>query len=553
MPTILSNEVYFGIGDAIAGLGLFLIIPQYLKPIYVFRLRVLGIGMRWLYAFPGVGFVCVVLGSLSLYFPTWVPTLGRHPLFWELLGGALYAVSYSALAWVTIFPARTGQRSIASYVRAGTNLLASASEQDRVELTEDLVSNMRRLIVIADVKGAMDPSHPTSKEQAASFSESFLRILSDPAFCNTMVSRVPWEAARILQTFSQTRPKELVGRAFVHQITRQALLTPAMSGAKDVDEHAFPDVPPLAKAAFGDGFINTRYHPWEGPDAPDFDDLPADKVERVLNAAKLTVDEHIASGFAPTSENMVRMQEMVETITRRVCALKTAGADMTMQAATLSHGMKHIVMATRKYLSGLAPEDRHELYADADMVRDFSTLDTIAELVISVMENTSHGFSGFDDKFWNMARELWDAVLPRFGAEAPGMDPLQQRVTMKLIEKIKEALEGYYSPLLRQALAIIGPYHAKGEAKGRTAFKICRDLLYRELRTFPLLHETDPEREHALLPDNVRYEAETTELIHRYSFGGEDRTNLSELHVPDLSLAAESISIGPAPADALSQ
>ena len=38
----MAPSVYFSIGDAIAGLGIFLLIPQYLKPIYVFRLRVLG-------------------------------------------------------------------------------------------------------------------------------------------------------------------------------------------------------------------------------------------------------------------------------------------------------------------------------------------------------------------------------------------------------------------------------------------------------------------------------------------------------------------------------
>jgi hypothetical protein len=119
------------------------------------------------------------------------------------------------------------------------------------------------------------------------------------------------------------------------------------------------------------------------------------------------------------------------------------------------------------------------------------------------------------------------------------MDPLQQRVVLKLVEKVRESLEGYYSPLSRQALAVIGPYAGKGEAKGRTAFKICRDLLYREMRAFPALHASDPAREVSFLPTNVRYDPETTELVHRYSFGDEDRTNLTTLYVPELSLDAE--------------
>jgi hypothetical protein len=162
-------------------------------------------------------------------------------------------------------------------------------------------------------------------------------------------------------------------------------------------------------------------------------------------------------------------------------------------------------------------------------------------MVISVLENTSHEFSGFDDKFGNMAREIWDSVLPRFGAQGPGMDPLQQRFVLRLIEKIRENMEGWYSPLSRQALAVIGPYAAKAESSERTAFKICRDLFYQEFREYPALYEKDAERAKTLLPDNVRYDPDTATLVHRYSFGDEDRTILPALEIAPIILSAEAI------------
>ena len=67
-----------------------------------------------------------------------------------------------------------------------------------------------------------------------------------------------------------------------------------------------------------------------------------------------------------------------------------------------------------------------------------------------------------------MAGEIWDAALPRFGAQPEGMDALQQRVTLKLIEKTRESMEGWHSPLPRLALALIGPYAPKGESAERT-------------------------------------------------------------------------------------
>jgi hypothetical protein len=551
----MGSNVYFSIGDAIAGLGIFLLIPQYLKPIYVFRLRVLGIGLRLLYALPGVGFLCVVAAALVPYVPESAPVLLRTPLSWELIGGFLYAISYSALAWVYIFPARPGPRSIAKYVRAGTNLLASASDEDRVELAADILANIKTLIRIADAQGA-ETQADKNVSDAAAYSESFLRILSDPVFCRTVVSRVPWDAARILRAFSEEHPTAQVGRDFVHQITRQSLIASA-TGARQIDWSSFSDAPPLAKAAFGDAFLNRYYLPWEGIAASDFDEIDAALMERVYEAARLTVDEHIADGFSVQSYNVARLQETFEVIGRRIAVLKKTDADISRVAETLGQAVKHIVEATRNYLASAAPETRQGLYADEIAVRDFSTIDSIAEVVISVLENAAQEFAGYDDKLWRMAREIWDSVLPRFGVQPAGMDPLQQRFTLKLIEKMKESLEGLYSPLSRQALAIIGPYSAKGESKERTGFKICRDLVYLELKAFPAYFEADVERASALLPDNVRYEAETTTLIHRYSFGGEDRTSLALLEIPAVSLDRETVGMsrrdaGTAPAVAAS-
>jgi hypothetical protein len=102
-------------------------------------------------------------------------------------------------------------------------------------------------------------------------------------------------------------------------------------------------------------------------------------------------------------------------------------------------------------------------------------------------------------------------------------------------------MEGWYSPLPRLALAIIGPYAPKGDTAERTAFKICRDMFYRELKAYPAFQESDPERAKSFLPNNVRYDPSTSELIHRYSFGQEDHTNLNALDIPSDSLDAESM------------
>src|SRR5690349_17942146 len=102
----MEYSPYFTIGDAVAGLGIFLLIPQFLKPVYVFRLRVLGLGLRTLYATAALGFICVFGGALAAHNPELFPVVLRSPPIWEYAAGFLYATSYTALGLVYIFPAR---------------------------------------------------------------------------------------------------------------------------------------------------------------------------------------------------------------------------------------------------------------------------------------------------------------------------------------------------------------------------------------------------------------------------------------------------------------
>jgi len=539
--------VYFSIGDAVAGLGIFLIIPQFLKPIYFFRLRVIGIGLRTLYAMAGLGFICVVIAALVPMLPTTAPALIRLPLVWELAGATLYAMCYTALGWVYIFPARVTTRSITQYVRAGSNLLASASEEDRVEFAADVLANIKKLIRIGDEPpGAQSKTWFLSHRQrgtgeTSAYSESFLRLLADPVFCRTLVIRLPWDAARLLKAFSEAQPKTQVGRIFVHQLTREWLLSAETVGVGDIDWRTFSDAPELADAAFGDTFMNRHYLPWESFSASDFTKIDTGLMERIERAAKLTIDDHIRDRFSYQSYNTARLQETFEILSRQIFLLKKAEADIAPCANILGRSVKYIVESTRTYCRSAKGADGKALFASGDTVSGFSALDSIAELVISVLENTAYEFGGFEDKFWPMAREIWDATLPRFGAQPEGMDALQQRVTLKLIEKTRENMEGWYSPLPRLALALIGPYAPKGETAERTAFKICRDMFYRELKAYPAFHDNDPERAKTFLPSNVRYDPATSALSHRYSFGQEDHTNLNALEIATEPLAEESM------------
>ena len=376
--------------------------------------------------------------------------------------------------------------------------------------------------------------------ELAAYSESFLGLLADPVFCRTLVTRLPWDAARILGAFSKEKPSQQVGRAFVHQIARHTLIAAETMGAKEDDWRGFTDAPALSLAAFGDTYLNRHYVPWEAMAAPNLDTVDISMMERIARAAHVTINEYLRGRFSYQSYNIARLQEFYDVLSRRIYLMKKADVDVLQFSNILGGSVKYIIEATRDHCRKATTEERRALYSRDDLSSDLSALESITELVLSVLENTAFEFSGFDDKLWNMTRDIWDSVLPRFGMEAPGMDPLQRGFVLKLIEKTRENMEGWYSPLSRQALAFIGPY-AKVEPTERTAFEICRDLFYQEYRAYPEFYEKDPDRAKTFLPNNVSYEPDCASLVHRYSFGGEDRTQLTSLDIPAVSLDFETL------------
>ena len=228
---------------------------------------------------------------------------------------------------------------------------------DRVEFVADILANIRKLIRIADLTGSQPRAttrfmlhfHRRSRADIAADSESFLRLLADPVFCRTLVSRLPWDAARILRAFSDEKPIEQVGRAFVHQLTRLTLIAAETVGAKEDEWLSFSDAPALSKAAFGDTYLNRHYLPWEGLSAADLNAADLAMLQRISHAAELTIDEYVAGRFSYKSFNIARLQESYEVLSRRIYVMKKAGEDVSQFANVLAHSVKYIVEATRQH------------------------------------------------------------------------------------------------------------------------------------------------------------------------------------------------------------
>lgn len=139
-------NIYFSIGEATAALSITLIIPQFLKPIYRFRLATQSIQLAHVYLIVFLGAGCVLAATI-------LPNIGiprgsifAYPVFWEFFGGLFFFVAFGALAFALLRPAGARRGTYPRFAQAAADFLAHADKQDQSDFSGDLLRNIERLI-----------------------------------------------------------------------------------------------------------------------------------------------------------------------------------------------------------------------------------------------------------------------------------------------------------------------------------------------------------------------------------------------------------------------
>jgi hypothetical protein len=139
---------YFTIGNAVAALALTLAVQQFLKPIYQFRLRAMG--LRFTYAvyavFIGAIFAIIAAAAPSIVFLR--GTMLGYPINWEIASGLIIGAAYAIFAIIALRPASVTRRNINSFTWAGSELLSEATDEDRLVFAKDILDgrNIQKLV-----------------------------------------------------------------------------------------------------------------------------------------------------------------------------------------------------------------------------------------------------------------------------------------------------------------------------------------------------------------------------------------------------------------------
>lgn len=549
------QSIYFSIGEAVAALTITLIIPQFIKPIYQFRLSCQSVRLKHIY-------VIVFLGAFCVLVATFLPNVNIprgsiliYPVFWELTGGVLFLCALAVLAIIFLRPATVKHRAYPRFARAAANFLAHANKQNQSDFSKDLLHNIMKLIDTAQFEVRRERSaffdfRYRREIEDAQYARSLLQLVAEPQFCETLVHRCPWDTAAMLRRISDKSKNSDAVKRFIQEIGRQAIICPSSMVAREIGYKGFCEAPVLSQALFENSFINMNYQPISGLEYGDFENIDQNKIDRLMHGLRSNLATVLKSGDYYWDRSLAEMADHLGSVASSAHRQVRANRDNNQAVFAINTGLKRLIEDTVKHLNVLDQKTYEGLYVDkvdrngTDLEdiswRDFTLLDDLSESVLQVIYSFANDFEGYDDAFWSTALELTNNYFRRFGAQLDGMNPLQQRLALKLMAKVKDNMDGWYPAVTRVLLSVIGPYNdstTKGE-NPNSAYSLLRRAFYSELMRFPDLYEKDPEKAADYLPPDIRYEADSATLIKICRGGEESSTELQTLSIEPVNFGA---------------
>jgi len=565
---------YFSVGDAIAALAFTLAIQQLFKPIYLFRLRVYGLSITKLSIAVFAGAFCCIVAMILPNMPINHTGILEYPIFWELFGGLLIFGAYGTTAWVSLKPARIYALNLHTFVGAAASLLSEASDDDRVSFARDLFTggNFKRLFAYASawtraewqasavaferLRETAPPGTPLTiagRPRPSAFylfahrreltagrdAIALLQIISDPDFCAVLVRKCSWLTAAMLDMLAKDELHIDQAKSFVQEIANQAILNDDSMLAKETGYTGFGTVPYLSQALFGNWFILNRFEPLQGlgfktPKAPS-----EGFVGRLNTAGKLMFTTAIKGGSYWGEHYIYGVQDAYEHVIRNSSYANQNPLSVEFRV-TLHLGIRELYKMMGNALDRLSPDRRKSLFIRDKKKFTNDIVDALASIIYESLARIANDFRGADDNSWTHAISVIMDIYPQYESTiACGMDPLQQRVAIKLIDKLSNNMDGWYPAISRVLLSTIGPYAGGAPPANRTAFVILKDAVYRELQKLPALSTKHPDRLTDFFPPSVTYDIATNTLSHVYRDGRAIVTDLASLQIPEIDLLDE--------------
>jgi hypothetical protein len=377
--------------------------------------------------------------------------------------------------------------------------------------------------------------------ERAGYAWSILRIIADPAFCRTLVTRDAWALARMLRDLAETRLRSRSLEEFLEQLGIQAVICDDSMVAREIEYHGFGAAPLLLDALFSEPFILDAYNPFGGlrfeVDAP----LTSALLERFNRAAEKAYIAMIDSGSIWHVGSAHSIESFYEGVFQKVwLPRKKSDWDVNLRIE-MNRAVGNAIDLADRLTATLSDQQVQSLYVKHPNEYRHDLLETLVMVVYNALAFISNHFEGYGDDFWFLAHEAISKSFPSIGEQPDGMSPFQQRLAIKLLKKLDDNLKGFYPSISRVLLSRIGPYQHKVEPKNQAAFIIFKNAMYERMRRLQELAAKDLAKVPDYLPDDVTYNFTANELTHSYRDGRRIVTSLNALKIEPVSLLSEGI------------
>lgn len=548
----MGDQLNFSIGEAIAILSITLAVPQFARPVVLFRLRAQRLRLSWLYAAVFFGCFVTVIAVIAPRF-LWLPQLLQFSLFWELLATAIFVAVFAIFSSAFLWAPNVRKGGFERYIIEAAAFLAHADDKDRAEFSKDLLTNIVRITKASsfaantwDISAFFAFAH-RKKLSDAGYAISFLQLIAEPQFCSVLVSATPWDAAAIVRRISEEKAYSPAAQNFVQELARQAIVAPNSMLGREVGFKGFNFAPVLSDAIFGSDFMRTSYEPLSFFGYSDFDSEDPERLSRLRHAVELQLSIALAAQDYWGDRSLVHLPSYLRSALWRIRKLDRAKEKTWRPASEINECLNKVIDSVRSSLTTLREsedvQDR-ELYnmlflREGDDPSRISLLHFAAETVVESLFAISNDFSDHEDVFWHLSLDVMDHLLPHYGNQPNGVDPFQQRVILKLISKLKDNMNGYYPAVSRPLLAVLAPLADGRGINRRSAYMLLKRDLYYKLKKLPALYRNNQKKALDKLPKNVRFDVETHTLYRLYRSSEVLDTNLKKLRIREVSFFDE--------------
>jgi hypothetical protein len=421
--------VYFAPGAAVGALAFTLAVQQLLKPVHRFRLTTRHLTLSRLYICVFRGVAAVVLAAIlpnitSLHGGPW-----GYPVNWEILATLLFAMAYGSVVIAIVRPVRARPGRLSDFAKQAATLLSSANEQDHIDFSSDLELSLPTLIREAsflddlplETSAFFDFIHRDTLERA-SYAFSFLRIVADPTFCETLVKRLPWRVVFMLRKISEDQLYSDGAVQLIRELAHQAILRDDGMMAREIGYHGFGSAPLLSDALFSDEFILERYNPFSF--GVDSEVVTPQLLQRFNSAAERCYTTLIETGIVYRCQAAFNIQSFYRSVfmMKALELQKAERRDFNLRHE-MHNSVELAIKMADKLLASLDTDQYQVLYVDDPAAYRSDVLETLVEIVFETLAAISNQFKGADDIFWMIAIRAFLEGFPPHGQQPDGMTP----------------------------------------------------------------------------------------------------------------------------------